>query len=169
MHSLAHLPDNIRMPGHFATCGGGWRNPVCRDDFLELLAGDPGKPILPEHEEAFAFIRKAAASAAGGRAIVSSSEDLGFDGTAMEARIFADAAVCRIKGEPFTSPETTGVSREAVCGIVRFPYGDARNATDRVRFWMVSRRASPSPDRPDIFEPHWSRAARGWERRLATL
>ncbi len=43
-HSLALIPAAIAPPAHFATCGGGWRNPLCPGDFRALLAGDRDSP-----------------------------------------------------------------------------------------------------------------------------
>ena len=39
----------------------------------------------------------------------------------MEARIFADMAYCRIIGEPFSFPETTGCKTPTVAGIYVLP------------------------------------------------
>ena len=39
----------------------------------------------------------------------------------MEARIFADMAYCRIIGEPFSLPETTGCKMPTVAGIYVLP------------------------------------------------
>ena len=164
VHTLSHLPSGLQIPGHFALCGGGWKNPVCREDFIAILNGDPNRPILPEHEALMTSIREAAAASSGGHVAVESSDRYGFDATAMEARIFADAAVCRIRGEPFTLPETTGASHPAVCGVIRFPHADEAHATARVRQWLQkTKSADLTIDRPDLFDPHWSRAARGWE------
>jgi anhydro-N-acetylmuramic acid kinase len=168
-HTLSLLPPGLQVPGHFALCGGGWKNPVCRDDFIAILDGDPTRPILPEHVALFTSIRKSAAESGGGRATVESSDRYGFDATAMEARIFADAAVCRIKGEPFTLPETTGAARPAVCGVIRYPRGDETQATPRLRSWIKEfKSADMTIDRPDLFDPHWSRATRGWDRASAS-
>lgn len=167
-HTLSHLPSTLQIPGHFALCGGGWKNPVCREDFVAILNGDTIRPILPEHETLMSSIREAAARSAGGRVTVESSDRYGFDATAMEARIFADAAVCRIKGEPFTLPETTGAARAAVCGVIRHPQADEAQATPRLRSWLRRfKSADMTIDRPDLFDPHWSRATRGWERALS--
>ena len=168
-HTLSLLPSRFQIPGHFALCGGGWKNPVCLEDFIGILNGDPTRPILPEHDALVASIREAAARSSGGHVTVEFSDRYGFDATAMEARIFADAAVCRIKGEAFTLPETTGVARAAVCGIIRYPQADDSQATPRLLRWLRHfKSAAMTIDRPDVFNPHWSRAARGWERGLSS-
>ena len=38
-----------------------------------------------------------------------------------EARIFADAARCFVRGEPFTFPQTTGCFSPTVCGVYCLP------------------------------------------------
>ncbi len=161
-HSMALIPPEVDPPTHFAVCGGGWRNPLCLGDFRAILLGESQAPTLPEHANLFDRLRAWTASA-----VVAPSETFGFDGTAMEARIFADAAVSRIKGEPFTLPATTGVSRPTVCGIIRFPQGERSRATEPLRGWLDHFGAeSATVDRPDRFDGRWSRASAGWSRRV---
>ncbi len=159
MHSLSLLPGEIAPPTHFAVCGGGWRNPLCLLDFRRLLAGDSVQaPVLAEHEGIFDRLRGWTA-----RTVVESSGHFGFDGTAMEARIFADAAVCRIKGEPFTLPTTTGVRVPTVCGIIRWPEGDRSRSTGAVRAWLDHFGAEGATfDPPATSDRRWSRARAGW-------
>jgi len=161
-HSLALLPSAIEPPTHFAVCGGGWRNPLCLADFRALLAGDRAAPILPDHAKLFDRLRTWTA-----RAVVEPSATFGFDGTAMEARIFADAAVCRIKGEPFTLPATTGARQPTVCGIIRFPGADRSRATAPLRAWLDHFGAEAATvDLSDVFDCRSSRASAGWRGRL---
>lgn len=119
MYSLTLLPPGLVLPHNFALCGGGWKNPLIFDHFKALLTGDQAmSPILEGHKEAFQRIR----TALSGKALqCDHSTSFGYDGGAMEARIFADAAVCRITGTPFTLPETTAVAKPCMCGVVRFP------------------------------------------------
>ena len=164
VHSLGGLPTGLLPPKHLAACGGGWRNPLTLPDLHALLAGDPAAPVLPEHADRFRAIRARLA----GAAVVDSAE-LGFDGTAMEARIFADAAACRARGEPFTRPETTGAARPTLCGIIRFPGGERSRATEALRAALDGSGAEAATlDLPDRFDPRWSRAAAGWADRLPT-
>ena len=160
-HSLALIPPAIEPPMHFATCGGGWRNPLCPLDFRALLAGDHARaPVLPEHADHFARLAARTASA-----VVEPSSALGIDATAMEARIFADAAVARIKGDPFTLPATTGAARPTVCGVIRFPLADPARITPSLRAWLDHFATGTSlASHPD---PRWSRATAGWRDRLA--
>ena len=159
VHALSWIPAAIEPPTHFAVSGGGWRNPLCLADFRNLLAGaTAAAPILPEHAATFDRLRVWTA-----RATVEPSSDLGFDPTAMEARIFADAAVCRVKGEPFTRPETTGVTAPTVCGIIRFPHGERSRATPTLRAWLDHFDAEGATFAPaGASDGRWSRASAGW-------
>ena len=159
-HSLSLIPAEVSPPTFFAVCGGGWRNPLCLADFRGLLGGrDDDAPILPEHAARLAEVRAWTA-----RAIVNPSSTWGYDGTAMEARIFADAAVCRIKGEPFTLPATTGVRGPTVCGVICFPAGDRSRATAPVRAWLDHFGSEEAAsDRRNQSDGRWSRAAAGWK------
>ena len=154
-HSLALIPPTVEPPTHFAVCGGGWRNPLCLGDFRALLAGDPVAPILSDHAALFDQLRTWTP-----RAVVEPAGTFGFDGTAMEARIFADAAVCRIKGEPFTLPATTGARQPTVCGIIRFPGGTPAQATPTLQAWLAHFGTATPPF--DHRDPRWSRASAGW-------
>lgn len=125
VYSLVFLP--IKTPDYFLIFGGGWNNPLIRSDFEDLLHGKAG--VLPQHKEIFA-------AAANGKAVVDWSDKFGYNGKYMEARIFADMAKCRLTGEPFSVPLTTGCKSPTVGGIIAVPNGrDGRL---------------------------WSRAAKGW-------
>lgn len=166
MHSLTLIPSNIQMPEHFALCGGGWKNPVSHKHFVELLQGDLNQqPILPEHRRTFGEVRNKI-----GKPNVNWSEHYGFDGTAMEARIFADAAVCRIKGVPFSNNSTTGAKDDTVAGIIRFPNGDAANATKALSAKLVEHDSHQlTKDHPVLFDRRWSRASAGWHQTISRL
>ena len=159
VHALSWIPAAIEPPTHFAVSGGGWRNPLCLADFRNLLAGNSDQaPILPAHAATFDRLRVWTT-----RAQVEPSSVLGFDPTAMEARIFADAAVCRVRGEPFTRPETTGVTNPTVCGIIRFPDGERSRATPALRAWLdYFGTEGATFDPPGTFDGRWSRASAGW-------
>ena len=159
VHSLSWISATIEPPTHFAVSGGGWRNPLCLGDFRNLLAGESDQaPILADHAATFGRLRAWTT-----RAVVEPSSALGFDPTSMEARIFADAAVCRIKGEPFTRPALTGVNAPTVCGIIRFPDGERSRATPTLRAWLDHFGAEGATiDPPGKFDGRWSRASAGW-------
>ena len=163
-YSLCLLPPKIEMPTHFALCGGGWKNRLCFSHFQGILTNiAEGKhsedhPILPEHDAAFGVLTRRFDKR---KVHVEPSEMFGFDGTVMEARIMADAAVCRIRGIPFTTPQTTGTAKPSVCGIIRFPYKSRKNATPKLQQWLTLDQGEHlTPDSPQIaVDPDWSRAA----------
>lgn len=162
VHSLTLIPANVELPVVFALCGGGWKNPVAEQDLKDLLAGNPRAPILPVHSDAFVDLHAKLANAR-----VAHSRELGIDGTVMEARIFADAAVCRLQCKPFTAPSITGVQQDTVCGLIRFPGSSLENATATLREW-IQHYGSLSTRSYDnsTFDPRWSRTSAGWQQRL---
>jgi anhydro-N-acetylmuramic acid kinase len=154
-HTLGYAKGED-LPSAVLLFGGGWRNPVVLAHFRALLEGNfSAYPVLPEHRERFLRIRERMTR--GGRTPSAAfSEDRHVDSRAMEARIFADAAFCRILGVPFSLPEATGCKAPTVCGLIRFPHGDPSRATPRLKARLVragaqtARQAEPLP---------WSRAA----------
>ena len=156
-YSLGFTPDDLVMPAHFAVFGGGWKNPVIFAHFDSLLKnGTQGNVIVEKHREWLAGISLRLKDVQLDR-----SDAYGFDGQAMEARIFADMARCRIAGIPFTDRHLTGAHEPSVCGIIAYPVGDAHNATSHV----LSRLSEK--DRTAINPAHrWSRASAGWARSM---
>ena len=114
-HSLSYVPDDVLFPSDFLIFGGGWKNPVALADFKDLLQGK--SLILPEHQETFAEIYKRL----GQEPKVDWSDKYGISGQYMEARIFADMAYCRIIGEAFTYPESSGCKQPVIGGIYVLP------------------------------------------------
>lgn len=176
VHALTMVPEHLAMPRYFALCGGGWKNPVAREHFAGLLRGDfANNPVLEPHKESFGkllerlkVVSPEASAAEDSAVVVAMADEFGFDGTAMEARIFADAAVSRILGRAFTRPSTTGVERDTVCGIIRFPGGTQDGASANLRGWLDEFKSQDATvDRPEVFDGRWSRASAGWNARQA--
>jgi hypothetical protein len=164
--SLKWIPPEVPIPTCFALCGGGWNNPICRDDFETLLRGEFDRhPVISEHKEVFAQISERLK--ASGRSIeVALADQFGFSGQYMEARLFADAAVCRIMGVPFSRPETSGCRTPTVLGIIRFPHGRPELASDNLKRWLSKYdSAHLTLDDTKLFDGRWSRATRGWHSR----
>ena len=167
-HSLGLLPPWLEVPRYFALCGGGWNNPVARAHFEALVEGRfEAEKVLGEHRALFERIRERCLASGGLEPPrVDGSLAYGYDGAFMEARLFADAAVCRITGEPFTEPATTGASGPTVCGLLRFP--SRAPLTPALSGWLDhfgSRELTF--DAPALFDGRWSRASRGWFDRRA--
>ncbi|MCO6429404.1 MAG: anhydro-N-acetylmuramic acid kinase [Deltaproteobacteria bacterium] len=165
-YSLSFLPEDFPLPAVFVLSGGGWKNPVLLRHMQGLCAGDFGaNPVLPMHHDLFAALSKKILSS--GAVQCRHAVDFGIDGTAMEARLFADAAVCRIEGVPYSLPEITGVKSATVLGIVRFPGGNVESASPLVRrLW--SDKTNLTPD-GGASSKAWNRATAGWAVRLKNL
>ena len=99
------------------------------NDFKNILHQQ--SVILPQHREVFSKI-------ANNSAQICWSDDYGFSGKYMEARIFADMAKSKIENIPFTTPETTGCKTPTICGICVVPKQESSLL--------------------------WSRAAKGWSK-----
>jgi len=160
-HSLGYIPDNLVMPGHFALFGGGWKNPIITDDFKCLIKGEFFKnPILPEHKEWFEKINYRV-HVNGRIAQVAPSSKFGFDGNAMEARIFADLAYCKVVGEAFTTTEITGVKEPVVCGLIEL----SKEVTPNLKAWLRKYKTKVTTG-GRRFDKRWSRASAGWKERV---
>lgn len=140
-HTLSHIPDNVKMPHYFLVFGGGWKNPLIMQDFKNLLQGEC--LVLEEHRELFTKIRNRFIQ----KASINWSDDYGYSGQYMEARILADMAYCKIIGEPFTFPESSGCHEPTIGGVFCYPQGGGRQ---------------------NEVEPKlWNRASKGWQKHIA--
>lgn len=164
-YSLTLAPDDVALPHHFALCGGGWKNPVIKGDFESMLqvGGEDGKAlILPAHRDLFKNLRTRIAES--GAPCVFWSDEIGFDGTAMEARLFAHMAVARLMNVPFTTPAMTACLSPTVCGIYAAPDqldGQAFQPSQALAQWMDAFNFAPEIARPPIgHDDRWSRAAK---------
>ena len=142
-HTLSFIPESVPMPQAFLTFGGGWKNPLCVSDFKALLNGTGF--VLPCHRALFEKIRKRFAKPP----VFAPSEEYGYSGTYMEARIFADAAYSKIIGRPFTFPPTTGCKSPTVAGIFCLPHKAGK--------YLISDYLK----KPDAWNKKVSRAAKG--------
>lgn len=142
-HTLSYVPENVKMPSDFLIFGGGWKNPLVLEDFKKLLKGKG--PILEEHRNLFASICQRFTK----ETSVDWSDKFGYSGQYMEARIFADMAYCKIIGEPFTFPETSGCNKPTIGGIFCYPQKDSRQNEVEPRLW--------------------NRASKGWQKKQTSL
>lgn len=101
--ALTLIPANIILPEHVIFFGGGWKNPIVRRSFEDILLGKGF--VLAEHKTAFENLRK------------QFKKEINFKystfGTYMEARLMADLAFYKLQNKPWTD----GV----VCGIETKP------------------------------------------------
>lgn len=154
--ALRFIPEEFALPKNFALCGGGWNNPNVRGAFEKLLAGDPSCLILPEQKSIAQTIISRLGNANDLQCAL--ANEFGVDSVTMEARIFADAAVCRIKNEAFSLPETTGVSEPTILGVIHFPNGDSTQASPRLQAWIEHFKTNSGSESAPA--QRWSRAAR---------
>lgn len=154
VHTLGFVPENIKMPDTFLLFGGGWKNPLIKKDFQNLLNGEG--LILKRHQDRFSKIYKRFSK----QAEVVFSDAFGYSGEYMEARIFADMAYCRIIGEPFSLPETTGCKTPTVCGIYVLPQTGKKYLLETLldRWQTAGLTDNKRPEK-------YSRAAKGWQNR----
>ncbi len=165
-YSLKWIANEVPIPTCFALCGGGWNNPISRGHFVQLLEGNFDEhPVLVEHKSIFEEIHQRLRNTKHPLE-VAMADEFGFSGQYMEARLFADAAVCRIMGEPFSRPETSGCKSPTVLGILRFPEDKPELASEALKQWLSKyQSANLTLDKPRVFDGRWSRAARGWHAR----
>lgn len=158
VHTLCHIPEDVLMPHAFLLFGGGWKNPLAAEDFKNLLNG--GGYVLPEHESVFKRIRARFERPP----VVESSGAFGYDGTYMEARIFADMAYCRITGEAFSFPESTGCAFPTVAGVCVWP----RKGGDLLKRLLKENGTETVAGQKGADEPPrlYGRASKGWQKRF---
>ena len=83
------------IPTHWVLAGGGWYNPVIRQELTQRLQAKLGDDLHIE-----------------------TADEMGWNSQALEAQIFAHFAVRRLKNLPLTMPGTTGVSKPVTGGTV---------------------------------------------------
>ncbi|MDR2337178.1 MAG: anhydro-N-acetylmuramic acid kinase [Deltaproteobacteria bacterium] len=127
VYTLRFVPAHVLFPNNFLIFGGGWKNPIVLQDFKDLLCGRG--IILNEHKEIFNALWKRFIE----EPKLMFSDEKSYSAKYMEARIMADMAYCRLIGEPFSLPETTGCKTPTVGGIIRYPQGKVENATENFR------------------------------------
>lgn len=125
--SFRFIPENMTMPEQILLFGGGWKNPLLREDFKYILQKQSLPVVLDSHQEIFTRIF--------GRLKkmpqVEFSDYYGINGQYMEARIFADMAHCYFAKIPFCYPEITGCRMPVVCGICCRPGGKDKHLWSR--------------------------------------
>ncbi|MBP5161344.1 MAG: anhydro-N-acetylmuramic acid kinase [Alphaproteobacteria bacterium] len=111
VQALTLTDKKIKLPPHFILFGGGWKNPVVRKSFDDLVAGKGY--VLPEHEKQFkAFL---------GRFAKQPTVKYSAFGEMMEARLFAELARYKLDNKPWEIPEIVKAGKKVVCGVVVKP------------------------------------------------
>lgn len=172
VYSFNDRLSNVLAPARFALCGGGWNNPIAVAHLNDLVSGNYlQSPLLDEHREVFRSISAEFSSArdiAGlSSLVIAPSEAFGWRSQTMEARIFADAAVARIKREPFGVAAVTGADGDTVSGVISFPNGKLGSATHNLQRWIAEYGALSEKQRmPQQLDRRFGRAVSGWPTRI---
>lgn len=111
VQALTLIPQEISLPSSFVLFGGGWKNPIVRQSFIDLLNGR--SYVLPEHQNAFAALRK--------RFSEPPTVKQSAFGDYMEARLFADLARYKLENKAWEIPEIVKAGKQIVCGVIAQP------------------------------------------------
>ena len=122
VHALCIVPDSIKVPTKFILFGGGWKNPVVKQSFENLLKGK--SYILPEHQADFAHLKKRFSAVP--VVIVSPF------GAYMEARLFADMARYKLENKVWELPEIIQSGQKIVSGLICVPDSQIKQYSDMV-------------------------------------
>lgn len=96
VQSLTLTPNTI--PQHWILAGGGWKNPVIREELEQRLQQKMGEAVT-----------------------VQTADDAGWHSQALEAQIFAYLAVRSLKNLPISTPGTTRVPHPLSGGHAHMP------------------------------------------------
>ena len=120
--ALTLTNKKIKLPPHIILFGGGWKNPVVRESFENLLAGKGY--VLPEHEKAFKdFLAR-----------FDKKPTIKYSnfGEMMEARLFADLARYKLEEKAWEIPEIIKAKKKVVCGVMATPRAGRKTYNDCV-------------------------------------
>lgn len=121
VHVLTISKVKRKLPRQFVLFGGGWKNPVVRQSFENLLS-QKGY-VLPEHEKQF----KSFLNQFKGKLSVNYSRF----GEMMEARLFADLARYKLQNKVWEIPEIIKSGKKIVCGVIAYP-SKAKEYQDKI-------------------------------------
>lgn len=120
--ALTLISESITLPHRFILFGGGWKNPLVKQNFEDLLSGR--NYVLPEHEKQFAMLRNRFKQTP--RILISAFGDY------MEARLFADLARYKLAEKAWEIPEIMQSGKQTVCGITAEPDNKRRDYDDMI-------------------------------------
>lgn len=122
VQALSIVPDNIPIPEDIILFGGGWKNPIVRKSFEQLLKGEGY--VLAEHQKQFADLQKRFSNSVK----IRNSEF----GDYMEARLLADLARYRLDNKAWEIPETILVGKYIICGCIATPDDTRTEYSDQI-------------------------------------
>lgn len=103
--SSLDLLDLPRLPTTWILAGGGWNNPVIKEELENRLRNKIGDDVE-----------------------VKKANQIGWDNQALEAQIFAFFAVRSLQGKPLSVPGTTGVPEPLSGGQIHIPESGSTEA-----------------------------------------
>ena len=159
-YSLVMIPENIKVPSTYILCGGGWKNPIISEDFRNLLTGRG--VYMPQH---LSTIKKLSKRWDKDNLKILSADYFGISSKFMEANVFADMAVCRLTGTPYTLPATTGAKEPTVCGVIRYPE-ESTSATERIKAIVKKYKTEKLTRDEGFVDTKLNRAVKGWKKRI---
>lgn len=103
---------NAKIPQHWILAGGGWKNPVIRQELEQRLSQKFGRAIQ-----------------------VQTADEAGWNSQALEAQIFAYLAVRSLQNQPISVPGTTHVSEPLSGGHAYIPRsGTTKTVNELIKF-----------------------------------
>ena len=121
VHTLTFIDETIDLPCSFELFGGGWKNPLVRKSFENLLLGKESY-VLDEHKVSFARLKNLFSKAS----ISYSSR-----GEYMEAQLFADMARYRLQNQAWEIPEISKSGKHIICGRIALPDTARKSYSDQ--------------------------------------
>ena len=110
------------MPSQILLFGGGWKNPVARQSFDDLIASKGY--VLPEHKAQFKEFLS--------RFTTTPTVKYSDFGESMEARLFADLARYKLQEKAWPTPDSVDTGKKIVCGRIAKPSKKRKNYTDYI-------------------------------------
>ncbi len=120
--TLSLTPSNIDLPSEIILFGGGWKNPIVRQDFENFLFEK--NEVLPQHCKAFEALSK--------RFIKTPRIRFSRFGEYMEARLLADLARYKLENKPWDIPEIRAAEKSVICGVIAHPQSPSSQYSDRI-------------------------------------
>jgi len=111
VQALSLISEKTTIPDKIILFGGGWKNPIVRKSFEQLISGIGY--VLPEHQEQFFKLQKRFSKTPNIR--VSNFGDY------MEARLFADLARYKLDNKVWEIPEVVQSGKNIICGCIAKP------------------------------------------------
>lgn len=126
VQALTLISDDMLLPDKIILFGGGWKNPLVKENFELLING--GGYVLPEHSAQFKRLCA--------RFVYKPNICVSAFGDYMEARLFADLARYKLENRVWEIPEIVQTGKAVVCGVLAMPEGKKADYAD-----MISRAA----------------------------